>query len=110
MLLEPPLDDTADDTTGHVVHLLERFDAPTSAPQSLLLPTHLGMFGRVIFAFVNAIVTVAALFALYFLWWSEESPGWWFNLIFTVMISGIPVALWAILIGTGEEAKFDHAM
>lgn len=103
-----PLDNTADDTAGHVVHLLERLDEPTSAPQSLLLPKHLGTLGRVIFAFVNVVVTVAALFELYFLWISE-TPGWWFNLIFTVMIGGIPVVLWAILIGTGEEAKFDYA-
>lgn len=103
---KPPLDHTA----GHVVHLLERFDAPTSAPQSLLLPKHLGARGRVMFAFVNVIVTAAAVFALYFLWTSEESPGWWFNLIFTVMIGGIPVAMWAILIGTGDEAKLDHVL
>ncbi|MBB6407226.1 hypothetical protein [Arthrobacter sp. AZCC_0090] len=99
-----------EDTAGHVVHLLERLDAPASAPQSLLLPKHLGPRGRVIFAFVNVIVTIAAVFALYFLWRSEESPGWWFNLIFTVMIGGIPAVLWAILIGTGEEARFDHAL
>lgn len=100
-----------DDTAGHVVHVLERFDAPTSVPESLLLPKHLGTLGRVIFAFVNVVVTVAALFALYFLWWvDEEPPGWWFNLIFTAMIGGIPVVLWALLIGTGEEAKFDRAM
>lgn len=98
-----------DETTGHVVHLLESFDSATSAPRSLLLPRHLGTFGRVMFAFVNVLATVGAVFALRLLW-TDETPGWWFNVIFTIMIGGILVVLWVILIGTGEEAKSDRAM
>ncbi|MEZ2388340.1 hypothetical protein AB6813_02110 [bacterium RCC_150] len=104
-MLKPSLDESA----GHVVHLLERLGKPTSAPQSLQLPRHLGTFGRVMFAFINVLATAGAVFSLRLLW-TDETPGWWFNVIFTVMIGGIPVALWAILMGTGEEAKSDRAM
>lgn len=104
-----------DDTTGHVVHLLERLepldglDAPASAPESLGLPKHLGTPGRVLFALVNVAATVGAGFAVRLLW-TEETPGLWFTLLFTVMVAGIPVALWAILIGSIGAAKVDREL
>lgn len=101
---------SSDVEAGHVVHLLERLDSTASAPQSLLLPNHLTSFGRAMFAFVNVLGTLAVAVPLYLLWSDPETPGWWFNLIFTVILGGIPVALWAILIGSGREAKSDRAM
>ena len=95
-----------DDTAGHVVHFVERLDASAPVPSSLMLPKHLGAFGRLFFALVNVLATTAAGDAVYLLW-TEETPGLWFNVLFSVMIGAIPVVLWAILIGTGAEAKAD---
>lgn len=99
----------ADDTTGHVVHLLDRLDASTPAPEALLFPRRLRAPGRVLFALVSLIATVGAVFAIVLLW-TEETPGWWFSLLFTVMVGGIPVALWAILFGSIQEAAVERAM
>lgn len=100
---------TEDDTTGHVVHLLDRLDGAPAAPESLLLPKRMRTPGRVVFALVSLVASVGAVFAITMLW-IEETPGWWFSLLFTVMIGGIPVALWAILIGSIEEARVERAM
>ncbi|WP_022892494.1 hypothetical protein [Agromyces subbeticus] len=100
---------TEEDTTGHVVHLLDRLDGAAAAPESLLLPKRMRAPGRVVFALVSLVASVGAVFAITMLW-IEETPGWWFSLIFTVMIGGIPVALWAILIGSIEEARVERAM
>jgi hypothetical protein len=99
----------SDATTGHIVHLLERLDAVETAPESLQLPKRMGLPGRVVFAVVGLVATVAAAAALVLLW-TDETPGWWFNLIFTVMIGGIPVALWAILIGSIQDAGTERAL
>lgn len=100
---------TEDDTTGHVVHLLDRLDGAPAAPESLLLPKRMRTPGRVVFALVSLVASVGAVFAITMLW-VEETPGWWFSLLFTVMIGGIPVAMWAILIGSIEEARVEVAM
>ncbi|SIO00403.1 hypothetical protein [Agromyces cerinus] len=98
-----------DDTAGHVVHLIDRIDAAAHAPESLLLPKRMRTAGRVMFALVGLVTTVGAIAALVLLW-TDGTPGWWFNLIFTVMICGIPVAVWAMLIGSIQEAGVERAM
>ena len=99
----------SDATVGNIVHLLERFDAAERAPASLQLPKRMGIPGRVAFAIAGLVATVGAAAALVLLW-TDETPGWWFNLIFTVMIGGIPVALWAILIGSIQDAGTERAL
>ena len=99
----------SDDTAGHVVHLLGRLDTPETAPDSLQLPKRMRTPGRVMFALAGLVATVGAVAALVLLW-TDETPGWWFNLIFTVIIGGIPVAVWAILIGSIQEAGAERAM
>ncbi|KRC61448.1 hypothetical protein ASE14_11300 [Agromyces sp. Root81] len=96
-------------TVGHVVHLIERFDAADRAPESLLLPKRMRTLGRVMFALAGLVATAGAVAALVMLW-TDETPGWWFNVIFTVMIGGIPVVLWAILIGSIQDAGAERAM
>ena len=96
------------DAAGHVVHLIERFDAAEHAPESLLLPKRMRTPGRVMFALVGLVATAGAVAALVLLW-TDETPGWWFNLIFTVMICGIPVVVWAILIGSIRDARAERA-
>lgn len=105
----PTMASDANDPARNVVHLLERLDPEDSAPPELLLPRHLGGFGRGAFAAINCVVTVAVVVVI-FLLWTDETPGWWFNAIFTVMLGGIAVALWAILRGAGVEAADHEAM
>ncbi|MBM7832557.1 hypothetical protein JOE59_003262 [Agromyces cerinus] len=100
---------SSDDTAGRVVHLLERFDTAENAPEALWFPKRMRTPGRVMFALAGLVATAAAAVALVLLW-TDETPGWWFNLIFTVMISGIPITLWAILIGSIQEAGTERAM
>ncbi|KRC61444.1 hypothetical protein ASE14_11275 [Agromyces sp. Root81] len=104
-MLKPP----SDDTSGRVVHLLERFDASESAPESLLLPVRLGPVGRSLFVVANVVATIGAVAALVLLW-SGPTPGWWYDAIFTVLVGFIPVVLWALLIGSVAETRKDRAM
>lgn len=99
----------SDATVGHVVHLLERLDPGESAPESLRLPKRMRTPGRVMFALAGLVATAGAAVALVLLW-TDETPGWWFNLIFTVMIGGIPVVLWAILVGSIQDARTERAL
>ena len=96
-----------DEAAGRVVHFVDRLDGSGPAPESLMLPRHSGVVGRLVFAAVNVLVMVVIAFALYFLW-TDETPGLWFNLLFTVFLGAIPVVLWAIFIGSGAEAKSDQ--
>lgn len=95
-----------EDTAGYVVHFVEHLDATGSAPQSLMLPKHLGVFGRLVFVVVNALATVGAGWGVYLLW-TQETPGLWFNVLFTVVVAAIPAVLWIFLLGSGVEAKSD---
>ncbi|MDI2035738.1 hypothetical protein [Paenarthrobacter nitroguajacolicus] len=96
----------ADEAAGHVVHFVDRLDASGSAPESLKLPKHLGALGRLVFAAVNVLAMAVVAGALYLIW-TGETPGLWFNLLFTVILGAIPVVLWAILVGSVAEARSD---
>lgn len=80
--------------TGHVVHLLPGFDAAPSAPESLRFGARMSPVGRVVVAILLAVVTALFVGSLYILW-TNETPGWWFNALFTVILVGLPVATWA---------------
>ena len=73
----PPLD-------GHVVHLVQHW-GDAAAPVSLRLRPKLSSTVRIA---LGVLVTVAAALAVYLILilWILETPGWWFSLIFTVMI------------------------
>lgn len=80
--------------TGHVVHLLPAFDAAPSAPEVLRFGARMSPTSRVVVAGLLAIATALFVGALYILW-TNETPGWWFNALFTVILLGLPVATWA---------------
>lgn len=76
---------------GHVV----RFVPPGSnepAPNVLPVTRPLGGPARVTLAALLVIATLVAGGAI-FLLWSEPTPGAWFSLLFTVMITGLVAAL-----------------
>lgn len=97
------------DTTGHVVHLLERLDDSGTVPESLGLPARPGPAGHSLFAVANVVATIGVVAALMLLW-SGATPGWWFDAIFTVLLAAIPVILWALLVGSISGAKQERAM
>ena len=88
-----------------VVHLVDEFSV--HPPESLEVPKRMGALGRGIFAAAAVIATVAAVFGI-FLLWTSDTPGWWFSLLFTVFVGGIPVVLWALFIGSLQEAGTDR--
>ncbi|MFC9558965.1 hypothetical protein [Agromyces sp. NPDC056965] len=97
------------DTTGHVVHLLDRLDAFESVPESLGLPARLGPVGHSLFAAANVVATLGVV-AVLMLLWSGATPGWWFDAIFTILLAAIPVTIWALLVGSISGARKERAM
>lgn len=103
---------THDGIDRHVIHLMPRLKTaalPGQAPEALRLPRRMGTSGRVSFALLNMIATAGAGWTIHALW-TNETPGWWFNAIFTVMTGGLAVALWAILIGSIQEANLERRL
>ena len=103
-----PTPSTYDHADGHVIHLVPKLEAPSlaQAPQALGFPRRMGRSGRAWFALLNLIASIGAIWGSYQLW-TDETPGWWFNLIFTVMLGGLALALWAILYGSIQQAKLE---
>ncbi len=66
----------------------------------------MGLTARVLLAVLLAASGVLAV-ALVVVLWTGETPGWWFSLLFTVIIVGLDVALWAAYVASirnGTEA------
>ena len=76
---------------GHVVHLLQHW-GDAAAPMSLRVKPTLGSGSRMA---LGLLVTVAAALAVYLILilWIFETPGWWFSLIFTVMVGGFALGI-----------------
>ena len=76
---------------GHVVHLLQHW-GDAAAPMSLRVKPKLGSGSRMA---LGLLVTVAAALAVYLILilWIFETPGWWFSLIFTVMVGGFALGI-----------------
>ena len=89
---------------GHVVHLLEQWGDGTP-PADLRTAGAMKALTRAVLAVllvVASIVTVVLVWVL----WTNETPGWWFSLLFTLFLVGMAVALWAVCaaaIRTGRE-------
>ena len=78
---------------GHVVHLLQRWD--DAAPAGLRIKPKLRVQAQV--ALIVMLILAAALgIAGILMLWTTPTPGWWFSLLFTVMIGGLVVAVWAV--------------
>ncbi|MFK3781770.1 hypothetical protein [Agrobacterium sp. NPDC089420] len=97
---------------GHLIHLLPRFEAAMQmeqarAPEALMFPRRMGFAGRISFALMSTIASAIAAGAIFALW-TSETPGWWFNVLFTVMLSSLAGSLWAILISSIRLASLEH--
>jgi hypothetical protein len=76
---------------GHVVHLLQHW-GDDAAPVSLRLKPKLSSASRI---GLGVLVAVAAALAvcLILILWIFETPGWWFSLIFTLMVGGFALGI-----------------
>lgn len=91
-------------TEGHVVHLLQHWGDETP-PEDLRIKGALGAGARAAFAAAAVAASLVAV-ALVIVLWTSETPGWWFSLLFTVILLGLSTALWAVYAGslrTGRE-------
>lgn len=96
---------------GRVVHLLARLDPPASArpPETLALPSRLGKAGRAWFAVANTLASALVAWGVYTLW-THATPGWWFDLLFTLMLGGLTAALWALRAASIRQAQFERGL
>lgn len=91
---------------GHVVHLLQHW-GDGAAPPSLRLRPRLGPGVRIALALLltaGAAIAVSLVVVL----WTFPTPGWWFSLLFTVMVGGLALGSWAGFIAglrTGQERE-----
>ncbi|SDX73231.1 hypothetical protein SAMN05421681_107170 [Lysobacter enzymogenes] len=96
---------------GRVVHLVARLDPPAVArpPEALALPSRLGAAGRTWFAVANTFASVVAAWGIFILW-THATPGWWFDLLFTLMLAGLAAALWALRAASIRQAQFERGL
>ena len=88
---------SAPSSEGHVVHLLQHW-GEAAPPASLRVKRKLGPAARialVLVLIIAAICCIAGIVAL----WTNPTPGWWFSLLFTVMLAGLCLALWGAYFG-----------
>ncbi|GGR18394.1 hypothetical protein ACFOE1_08665 [Agromyces mediolanus] len=92
-----------------VVHLVDRLDdvADAAAPVALRLPRRLGTPGRLAFAAAAVIATAVAAWGVVLLW-TEETPGWWFSLLFSVLLGAMGLVPWFLLAGSIGAAREDR--
>lgn len=104
---------TLNDTERHIIHLvpwmspLDAASSPGQAPETLRLPRRMGTAGRIWFALLSTLMTVGAALAIFALW-TNETPGLWFNLIFTAMSGALAIVPWAILMNLIGRANLEQ--
>jgi hypothetical protein len=93
-------------STAHVVRLLDGWSA-TAPPAP---PTELPLRGRMrpatvttllVLLLIASIGGVAGIIPL----WILPTPGWWFSLLFTVMVAGLLLALWFAYTGAIADGR-----
>lgn len=98
-----------DDAEAHVVHLLPSLGAPAAPPQQLGFPHRMGAAGRTVLAVVNTGASIAAGAMIAGIW-TADTPGLWFDVLFTVVIAGLAASLWGVFRGSVIEANQERAL
>lgn len=85
-------------STGQVVRLLDGWGE--AAP-----PAELPLRGRMRPATVTTLLALLLVASIggaagIVLLWTQQTPGWWFSLLFTVMVAGLLLALWFAYAGS----------
>ncbi|MFD6054568.1 hypothetical protein [Agromyces sp. NPDC060279] len=93
-----------------IVHLVERLDADpgATAPAALRLPRRLGTGGRIAFVVVSLAASAGTATGIVLLW-TEQTPGWWFSLLFSVLLGALGLMPWLVLLGSITAARQDVA-
>jgi hypothetical protein len=60
-------------------------------------------------ALFSTTLSIGAALGIWLLW-TNETPGWWFNVLFTVMNACIAVAPWPILANSIREAGLENRL
>lgn len=93
--MEPPV--------GHVVHLESALHM--QPPAQLRLPRRLGAAAKTVIG-VLLVAELGIAVAGIGMLWITQTPGWWFSVLFTVMLGGFTLGVWAAyLISFGTAAQ-----
>jgi hypothetical protein len=90
-----------------VVHLVADW-SDDRAPEALRLPSRLGVRGRIATAAALVVAMLVGVVAVVELW-AGETPGLWFDVMFTVFIAALVAAPWLGLLGSIRGAQEDRA-
>ncbi|GAA3684462.1 hypothetical protein GCM10022237_48780 [Nocardioides ginsengisoli] len=90
-----------------IVHLVEDW-SDGRVPEALRLPSRLGVRGRIATAAALLVALLVGVVAVVELW-AGETPGRWFDVLFTVVIAGLVSAPWLGLVGSIRGAQEDRA-
>lgn len=55
----------------------------------------------------NVVATVTTAVGILLLW-TEETPGWWFSLMFSVLLGALSAVLWFVFFGSLAAAREDR--
>ncbi|OLR91861.1 hypothetical protein BJP25_23785 [Actinokineospora bangkokensis] len=82
---------------GQVVVLVDRWPDP-SPPSELPVRGPLRTASRVLLVALLVLAAAVGVEAIVLLW-TEPTPGWWFSLLFTLVLTALVAALWIAYLG-----------
>ncbi|WP_285728195.1 hypothetical protein [Psychromicrobium xiongbiense] len=94
--------------TLYLMHLLPTISAESAPPAVLLFPRRMGGTARILSATVLAFATVVCLGAIA-LPWTEETPGWWFGALLTIILLLLPAGFWAGYASAVRDGRWEGA-
>ncbi|MEJ7650531.1 MAG: hypothetical protein WKF57_16080 [Nakamurella sp.] len=88
---------------AHVVHLVQYWDDGV-VPSTLRVRPRASVGARVVLRVLMGVLVVAAAVPIVILW-TFPTPGWWFSLMFTVVIGMLVVGCWAGFLGSLRRGR-----
>lgn len=88
---------------AHVVHLVQYWDDGV-VPSTLRVRPRASVGARVVLGVLMGVLVVAAAVPIVILW-TFPTPGWWFSLMFTVVIGMLVVGCWAGFLGSLRRGR-----
>jgi hypothetical protein len=89
-------------SAGQIVVLVERW--PDAVPPvDLPVRGPLRPVSRVVLVVLLLLATAVGVSSIIFLW-TEQTPGWWFSLLFTVVTAALVIVLWIAFLGSVAQS------